>query len=121
MSPRVAYVGIRGPQPGYGHGGPRVVGVIRNGEKRTLTLADERYLRQESFEWGYDGGGPALLALAILNDYLDIEVDVLVARMFMREVVAHLPSEFELDGREVAQWLSDRLGSLLRDEARASL
>jgi Family of unknown function (DUF6166) len=89
----VAYVGIRGPQPGYGHGGPRIVGVVRDGEKRTLTLADERYLRQESFEWGYDGGGPALLAQAILNDYLGIEVDLLVARTFMREVIAQLPSD----------------------------
>ena len=86
-----------------------------------MTLADERYLHQESFEWGYDGGGPALLAQAILNDYLGIEVDLLVARMFMREVVARLPSEFELDGRDVAQWLSDRFASSLRDEARASL
>ena len=80
MPSRVAYVGIRVPQPNFGRGGPRVVGVIRNGEKRTLTLADERYLHQESFEWGYDGGGPALLAQAILNDYLGIEVDLLVAR-----------------------------------------
>ena len=121
MPSGVAYVGIRGPQPDYGHGGPRVVGVIRNGEKRTLTLADDRYLRQENFEWGYDGAGPALLARAILNDYLGIEVDTLVARVFMREVVAHLPSEFELDGRDVARWVSDRLASALRDEARASL
>jgi hypothetical protein len=98
-----------------------VVGVIRNGEKRTLALADDRYLHQESFEWGYDGGGPALLAQAILNDYLGIEVDLLVARMFMREVVARLPSEFELDGSDVAQWLNDRLASALREEARASL
>jgi hypothetical protein len=116
----VAYVGIRGPQPGYGHGGPRVVGVIRNGERRTLTLADERYLRQESFEWGYEGAGPALLATAILDDYLGIEVDPLVARVFMRDVIAHLPSEFELDGRDVARWLSERLGHALREEARAS-
>ena len=28
---------------------------------------------------------------------------------------------FELDGRDVAQWVSDRLASALRDEARASL
>jgi hypothetical protein len=121
MPSNVAYVGIRGPQPGYGHGGPRVVGVIRDGEKRTLALADDRYLRQESFEWGYDGGGPALLAQAILNDYLGIEVDVLVARVFMREVVARLPSEFELDGRDVARWLSERLGAALREQAQASL
>jgi hypothetical protein len=97
------------------------VGVIRDGEKRTLTLADERYLRQENFEWGYDGGGPALLAQAILNDYLGIEIDLLVARIFMRDVVARLPAEFELDGREVARWLSDRLAIALREEARASL
>jgi hypothetical protein len=95
--------------------------VIRNGEKRTLTLADERYLRQESFEWGYDGSGPALLAQAILNDWLGVEVDPLVARTFMREVIAQLPSEFELDGRDVAQWLTDRLASALREQARASL
>jgi hypothetical protein len=120
MVSTLAYVGIRGPQPDYGHGGPRVVGVIRNGVKRTLTLADERYLRQESFEWGYDGAGPALLAQAILNDYLGIEVDVLVARVFMRDIVARLPSEFELDGSEIARWLTDRLAGALRDEARAS-
>jgi hypothetical protein len=121
MSSSVAYVGIRGPQPHYGHSGPRVVGVIRDGEKRTLTLADERYLRQESFEWGYDGAGPALLAQAILNDFLGIEADVLVARVFMQEVVAQLPSDFELDGRDVARWLNDRLAGVLRDQARASL
>jgi Family of unknown function (DUF6166) len=120
MPSSVAYVGIRGPQPDYGHGGPRVVGVIRSGEKRTLTLADERYLHQESFEWGYDGGGPALLAQAILNDYLGIDVDPLVARTFMQDVIAHLPSEFELDGRDVARWLSDRLAFALRDAARVS-
>jgi hypothetical protein len=98
-----------------------VVGVIRDGEKRTLALSDERYVRQESFEWGYDGGGPALLAQAILNDYLGIEVDVLVARVFMREVIARLPFEFELDGRDIGEWLSDRLAAALRYEARASV
>ena len=119
MPSTVVYVGIRGPQPDYGHGGPRVVGVIRNGEKRTLTLADKRYLRQESFEWGYDGAGPALLAHAILNDYLGVEVDPLVARVFARDVVARLPSEFELDGRDVARWLIDRFAVALRAEAGA--
>lgn len=60
-------------------------------------------------------------AQAIRNHYLGIEVDLLVARMFRREVIAHLPSQFELRGRDLAKWLSDRLGSALRDEARASL
>ena len=97
------------------------MGVIRDGEKRTLALAEERYLHQESFEWGYDGAGPALLAQAILSDYLGVEVDVLVARVFMQEVVAHLPAEFELDGQDVARWVSNRLACTLRDEARSSV
>lgn len=94
------------------------MGVIRNGHKQTLTLADERYLRQESFEWGYDGAGPALLALAILNDYLGLAADPLVVRVFMHDVVAHLPPEFELDGQEIGRWLNDRLAQALREEAR---
>jgi len=121
MSPSVADVGIRGPQPDYGHGGPRVVGVVRNGQRRILTLADERYLHQENFEWGYDGGGPALLAQAVLNDYLGFEVHTLVARVFTRDVVAHLPSEFELDGDDVARWLTDQLAAALRAEASAAV
>lgn len=39
----------------------------------------------------------------------------------MRDVIARLPSEFELDGDDVARWLNERLASSLRDEARASL
>ena len=39
----------------------------------------------------------------------------------MREVVARLPSEFELDGCDIAHWLTDRLSAALREEARASL
>ena len=38
----------------------------------------------------------------------------------MRDVVAALPSEFELDGSDVARWLTDRLAAALRDEARMS-
>jgi hypothetical protein len=38
-----------------------------------------------------------------------------------QDVIAHLPSEFELDGEDVARWLNDRLAWALRDEARASL
>jgi hypothetical protein len=55
----------------------------------------------------------------MLNDYLGIEVDPLVDRTFMQDVIAHLPAEFELEGREVARWLTDRLAGSLRDEARA--
>jgi Family of unknown function (DUF6166) len=110
----ITYVGLRGPQPGYGHGGPNVVGVIRDGRRTTLTLDDERFLSGD-FEWGYRGVGPSLLAQAILNDFLGISVDLGVARNFMEDVVAHLPSEFELSGDRVAHWIDARLAWSLAD------
>jgi hypothetical protein len=38
----------------------------------------------------------------------------------MREVVAHLPSEFELDWRDITPGATDRLAYALRDETRGA-
>jgi hypothetical protein len=103
----VTYTGLRAPQPEYGHGGPIVVGVTRDGERRTLELDDDRLVEAE-FEWGYEGAGPRRLAVAILNDFLHHKAELAVANAFLRDVVAHLPSEFELTGAEIAEWLSAR-------------
>jgi hypothetical protein len=86
------YVGLRGAQPGYGHGGPVVVGVCRDGERRSLTHDDPRLIEAE-FEWGYEGAGRRRLAQAILNDFLGFNVDLIVGAAFLRSVVARLPSE----------------------------
>jgi hypothetical protein len=104
----VCYIGLRGRQPDYGHGGPSVVGVHRNGQRANLVLRDDRLVEAE-FEWGYDGAGPRRLSQAILNDFLGFNVDLIVASTFMRDVVAELPSEFELTGGEIAAWINDRL------------
>jgi len=101
----VTYTGLRAQQPDHGHGGPLVVGVSRGGERRNLELNDNRLVEAE-FEWGYEGSGPRRLAQAILNDFLGYEVDMALSNAFLREVVAHLPSEFELTGAEVAGWVS---------------
>jgi hypothetical protein len=69
------YVGLRGAQPGYGHGGPVVVGVCRDGERRSLTHDDPRLIEAE-FEWGYEGACPRRLAQVILNDFLGFNVDL---------------------------------------------
>jgi hypothetical protein len=103
----VTYTGLRAPQPEYGHGGPLVVGVSRNGERSNLELDDDRLIDAE-FEWGYEGAGPRRLAVAILNDFLGRNVELTVSNDFLRDVVAHLPNEFELTGAEIASWLSDR-------------
>jgi hypothetical protein len=103
----VTYTGLRAPQPEYGHGGPLVVGVTRNDERRNLELDDDRLIDAE-FEWGYEGAGPRRLAVAILNDFLGRNVELAVSNDFLRDVVAHLPNEFELTGAEIAAWLSNR-------------
>jgi hypothetical protein len=108
MCPDICYIGLRGKQPSYGHGGPNVVGVHRNGQRANLVLRDDRLINAE-FEWGYEGAGPRRLAQAILNDFLGVNVDLRVASAFLRDVVARLPYEFELGGDEVASWVNDRL------------
>jgi hypothetical protein len=108
MRSSVTYVGLRGPQPDHGHGGPSVVGVVREGQRSNLELNDDRLIDAE-FEWGYEGAGPRRLAQAILNDFLDFDVDLIVATAFLRDVVARLPAEFELAGERVASWVNDRL------------
>jgi hypothetical protein len=110
----VTYSGLRAQQPDYGHGGPIVVGVTRNGERRNLDLDDDRLIDAD-FEWGYEGAGPRRLAVAILNDFLGRKVELAVSNHFLRDVVAHLPSEFELTGAEIAAWLSDRSPAASRD------
>ena len=108
MQSNVCYIGLRGHQPDHGHGGPSVVGVHRDGERANLVLRDDRLIDAE-FEWGYEGAGPRRLAQAILNDFLGFRVDLIVASAFLRDVIARLPSEFELSGDDIASWINDRL------------
>jgi hypothetical protein len=112
----VTYTGLRAPQPEYGHGGPLVVGVSRNSERSNLELVDDRLIDAE-FEWGYEDAGPRRLAVAILNDFLGRKVELTVSNDFLRDVVAHLPNEFELTGAEIASWLSNR-SQAASDDAR---
>lgn len=103
-SQKVTYVGIRGETPGHGHGGPLVVGVRRGERSYTLELRDPRFL-DDTFEWGYEGAGPARLAQAILADWLNRNPPLALGQAFMREIVAALPYEFELAGEDVQAWL----------------
>jgi len=84
-----------------------VVGVCRGDERRNLE-PDDDWLTEAEFEWGYEGAGPRRLAQAILNDFLGRKANVILSNLFLRDVVAHLPSEFELTGREIAAWIDER-------------
>ena len=101
------YVGLRGRQLAFGHGGPTVVGVREDRGQRTLYKHPDARTLPDEFEWGYVGAGPGVLAEAILAD-LGSNPDVRVTSAFMRDVVARLESEFELPGSHVDDWLSRR-------------
>jgi Family of unknown function (DUF6166) len=54
------------------------------------------------FEWTYEGDSPRQLALAILVDHLgDNDRAIRLSEPFMREVVANLDNDWQLNGNEV--------------------
>lgn len=63
----------------------------------------------DGFEWGYEGSGPAQLALALL---LDATHKPLLSwenhQDFKREVVAKWGHEWEITGQEITDWLMTR-------------
>lgn len=107
----VIYIGLRGPQLPFGHGGPTVVGVRDKDGDRTLRKHPESRVLVDEFEWGYEGAGPGALAEAILADRLGINPQAEVSKAFARDVVARLEHEFELHGHEIDAWIARRLAS----------
>lgn len=68
-------------------------------------LPERHDLRNHSptgFEWGYGGGGPAQLALALLADYLgDDQQALALYQEFKFRVVAALPEYWKLTGQDI--------------------
>ena len=76
------------------------------------TPLDPRYdLRQLSatgFEWTYEGGGPAQLALALLADHLGDDAQALqLHERFMRHFVAELDNSWELTSADIDTALAE--------------
>lgn len=83
-----------------------------HGKEGPLALEPSLKLANHSpdgFEWGYDGSGPAQLALAILLDYTgDKDLALRLYQDFKRDMIALLPhDEWVLSGVEIARWLKD--------------
>lgn len=79
-----------------GHDGVSVF-VWEGGRPSVLSAKPSQRLINHSpcgFEWGYDGSGPAQLALAILLDFLgDEEMAVKHHQAFKRQIICQLPQE----------------------------
>lgn len=73
------------------------------------TLKSRKDLRNHSpdgFSWGYEGSGPAQLALSLLSHFLeDDEKALQIYQDFKREVIARFPQgiEWTLTGQQIAE------------------
>lgn len=65
------------------------------------------------FAWGYQGSGPAQLALAIMvSEYgQDLHDHPVHYQEFKREVVAELPDTFTLSSLDVCNWVVKHMKS----------
>jgi len=60
----------------------------------------------DGFQWGYEGSGPAQLALAVLLDVTgDAELSVRLHQDFKRAFVAHWAEKWEITTKEIKSWI----------------
>ena len=84
-------------------GGRSLDGAVVTVDEKPL---DPRYdltrLTATGFEWTYEGGGPAQLALALLADHIGDDARALgLYEPFMRAVVAELDNSWELSSADI--------------------
>lgn len=85
------------------------ISVTVNGE--TLDPAPSIRLRNHSpdgFNWGYNGSGPAQLALGLLLDFTEDEVTATKHyQAFKTALIQGFPNQWKLTGAQIKTWLLD--------------
>ena len=104
------FVGLRGPQLPFGHGGPTVVGVRASDGAPTLRRHPDARVLVDDFEWGYEARARARSPRRSWPTG-GFNPEPEVSRTFARQVVSRLESEFELPGHEVDAWVARRLAT----------
>jgi hypothetical protein len=84
-------------------GGRSLDGAVVTVDGRKLDPRfDLKVFSPAGFEWTYEGGGPAQLALALLADHWGDGAKALAHHaVFMREVVAQLDNSWRMDSAEI--------------------
>lgn len=86
---------------------------LPGGEPLRVGPSRELQTHSRSFEWGYNGSGPAQLALAILLDYIgDEDLALQCYQRFCRLVIS------ELEAGDAGQW---QLGAETIEETVTSI
>lgn len=96
------YRGAAAPDPA----GPRHVAIGEHGRERPLPQRQDVYNHSpDGFSWGYQGSGPAQLALAILCDAIGPIEAARWHQDFKRDHIAALPAEgWTLPASLVLSW-----------------
>lgn len=86
-----------------------VVNVWRRGMGHQLKSYRDVADISEYFNWGYEGSGPAQLALAICCDALGVEIGsrMDVYENFKRDYVANWGPQWRITDRAVKKWYKD--------------
>lgn len=91
-------------------GGPKTVFKVKDGVPKILNPARSINVFNHSpdgFQWGYQGSGPAQLALGLLLDVTDdIELSKHLHQEFKRAFVANFLDEWELDETDIKDWIN---------------
>jgi hypothetical protein len=96
-----------------GRVGPQTV-VCHHSDGHDLPLDPRRSQKvwnhsPDGFQWGYEGSGPAQLALAILLDVTGDEgLSVRLHQDFKRDKIAQLEDSFVLTEDEIRDWLAGK-------------
>ena len=82
-------------------------------DKELLPVSSQKLKNHspDGFSWGYDGSGPAQLALAILLEITkDEDFSLKKYQDFKRDIICDLPVEknFAIDGKQVLEWIEKR-------------
>lgn len=82
-----------------------------------VELTPERSLKirnhsPDGFAWGFNGSGPAQLALALLLEYFPPEEATRWYREFKWAILAHIPmeSDFDFEDKVIIEWVLLREG-----------
>lgn len=86
--------------------------VVEGGNEYALSpRLDLRRHSPTGFEYGYEGSGPAQLALAILADFLDDESALRLYQEFKREIIGRMSApSWELTAAQITEWRGTRSG-----------
>lgn len=88
--------------------GKRRVTVTHDGRERELPLRLDLRKHSRSFDWGYSGGGPAQLSLAILSSVCSDETALLYFEVFKLEVIIDFQDSWQIGEYEVLEWVAAR-------------